>query len=293
MVTAAGTKCGAEKTLADFRQRKLRDGTFAPTSWCRVCLNESSKLSMRRRLEDPAARERAMERDKCRYQAVKADPVRLDAERRRKREYFARPEVRARAAERSKLWNAQNPDRVLEKHRRWRDGNREKVRAASLKYRTEHYEAFRDSSFANQSRRRWEEHNHGPGFTIQHARLCRVFWNNRCAYCGTAVVVKTLGGHGQRAAGFDHVVPLSKGGAHDPANHVVCCKPCNDKKNARIPPPEIMAKLEPQLDAFVSCLPANSFHRGRCGPPTLEMQRAVFEAEARLKGRGVPVGTWW
>jgi hypothetical protein len=42
----------------------------------------------------------------------------------------------------------------------------------------------------------------------------------RCQYCGC---------DGQLTA--DHVVPMSRGGTHDPSNLVACCLPCNSKKS--------------------------------------------------------------
>lgn len=35
----------------------------------------------------------------------------------------------------------------------------------------------------------------------------------------------------QRTATLDHVVPLARGGAHDPGNLVVACAPCNRLKS--------------------------------------------------------------
>lgn len=43
--------------------------------------------------------------------------------------------------------------------------------------------------------------------------------NGRCAYCGKA------------ATTIDHVVPRSRGGAHDWLNVVAACSPCNAKKD--------------------------------------------------------------
>jgi 5-methylcytosine-specific restriction endonuclease McrA len=42
-----------------------------------------------------------------------------------------------------------------------------------------------------------------------------------CAYCDD---------HDGVTMTADHVVPLSKGGAHDPRNMVCCCVPCNSSK---------------------------------------------------------------
>ena len=45
-----------------------------------------------------------------------------------------------------------------------------------------------------------------------------------CAYCGTPDPNE-----------WDHVIPMTRGGANHPANLVRCCRPCNLSKNNRTP----------------------------------------------------------
>lgn len=49
----------------------------------------------------------------------------------------------------------------------------------------------------------------------------------RCVYCAIAL--------DQRSATLDHVVPLARGGAHDPGNVVAACGPCNRLKGELLP----------------------------------------------------------
>jgi 5-methylcytosine-specific restriction endonuclease McrA len=49
----------------------------------------------------------------------------------------------------------------------------------------------------------------------------------RCVYCAARL--------DQHNATLDHVVPLARGGAHDPGNLVVACAPCNRLKGDRLP----------------------------------------------------------
>ena len=49
----------------------------------------------------------------------------------------------------------------------------------------------------------------------------------RCVYCATRL--------DQHTATLDHVVPLARGGLHDPGNLVVACGPCNRLKGDRLP----------------------------------------------------------
>lgn len=55
----------------------------------------------------------------------------------------------------------------------------------------------------------------------------------RCVYCATHL--------DHRTATLDHVVPLARGGAHDPGNLVVACAPCNRLKG-ELPPFEFFAR---------------------------------------------------
>lgn len=52
----------------------------------------------------------------------------------------------------------------------------------------------------------------------------------RCHICGTRVGQKIAWPH-PRSASLDHVVPLSKGGAHDPANVRLAHLSCNSSKS--------------------------------------------------------------
>ncbi|MFZ3557121.1 HNH endonuclease [Streptomyces sp. BH055] len=45
-----------------------------------------------------------------------------------------------------------------------------------------------------------------------------------CVYCGS-----------RSAITLDHVIPLSRGGAHNSSNLVPSCTPCNEEKQARTP----------------------------------------------------------
>lgn len=51
--------------------------------------------------------------------------------------------------------------------------------------------------------------------------------SQRCVYCASRL--------DQRTATLDHVIPLARGGAHDPGNLVVACAPCNRLKSDLLP----------------------------------------------------------
>jgi DNA-directed RNA polymerase subunit RPC12/RpoP len=54
-----------------------------------------------------------------------------------------------------------------------------------------------------------------------------------CQYCKKRVAIKHR--NRLRWATIDHVIPLSKGGAHSPDNIVTACFSCNSRKGNRIP----------------------------------------------------------
>lgn len=97
---------------------------------------------------------------------------------------------------------ARNPGKHLEAVRRYQRRNPE-VRAI------------------HGARRRARE-AHGA-VTIQEIRALKAEYDNRCAYCG------------EEATTLDHVVPLSRDGAHSIDNIVPACRPCNSGKHARTP----------------------------------------------------------
>lgn len=51
--------------------------------------------------------------------------------------------------------------------------------------------------------------------------------NQRCVYCAARL--------DQFTATLDHVVPLARGGSHDPGNLVAACAPCNRMKGDLLP----------------------------------------------------------
>jgi hypothetical protein len=61
-----------------------------------------------------------------------------------------------------------------------------------------------------------------------------------CVYCGRAFSHHLL-------ATVDHLIPVSKGGAHNRANKRPCCHHCNAQKGALLPP-DFLAYLLTEQD---------------------------------------------
>jgi 5-methylcytosine-specific restriction endonuclease McrA len=57
--------------------------------------------------------------------------------------------------------------------------------------------------------------------------------NSECFYCSTVL---------DRAYVLDHLVPRSKGGAHDHTNRVMACRECDGRKSNRDPTTEELSK---------------------------------------------------
>ncbi len=63
-------------------------------------------------------------------------------------------------------------------------------------------------------------------FTVEDWRAVLRHYAHMCAYCG---------GVGKIALAQEHIVPLSRGGAHHISNIVSACRPCNSVKGAQMP----------------------------------------------------------
>jgi 5-methylcytosine-specific restriction endonuclease McrA len=285
------TRCKEAKPIAEFRDQLTRSGSVIKNSWCTACMRWATARSHERGMEDPLYREKIHDKNKRRYHEVlKNDPAEQEKKRVRMQAYQARPEVKAKMLERGRQWVVDNPERVAANQAAWREANPEKSREYGRAYRGRHRERYLDNHIATQHVRRWRMYNQGEGrFTALHVIIARAFWNDRCAYCGSEVQSR---GRGAMASGFDHVVPLSKGGGHGPGNLVLCCKTCNDKKGPRLLPEEALVAMSTQLELFVVALPSESFW-GATGTTPMAIRQPCFGAAQKLRGLGVPIGTWW
>lgn len=98
------------------------------------------------------------------------------------------------------------------------EGRKRAVRA----YQKSHPEAVREQKRAS-NRRRHGQKAAGRGIKAKEWRAIRAAFDDRCAYCGDP------------ATTMDHVIPLSRGGLHEPENVVPACKPCNFEKHNKMP----------------------------------------------------------
>jgi 5-methylcytosine-specific restriction endonuclease McrA len=284
------TKCGEVKRIVEFRTQARQQAEY-PTSWCIECLNNLSREMMREYVKDPVKREQMREKDHRRWrEVIKASPVLLTKNRMRGREYAATPMGREKSKLRNREWVAANPARAKANHDRWKEQHPDRIREAKRAYNERNRELVLVRSVNLKHMRRYRMAAQGGTIantmTTVHALMAREFWLNRCCYCGEHVPPKDT------RAGFDHVLPISQGGAHSPGNVAVCCKRCNYRKNKTVPDESILERLMSQLERFAKAMPAWSFERrdgARLGGRK-DMMRALAD---EVRGKGRPLGITW
>lgn len=175
-----------------------------------------------------ANRDRLLQYDKDRYPKRREQTLA-----RLKEEYRKNPE-RQRA--RNKIYWAKNKDRLSLVSRRWRQKNADWKRRYNAEYTRSNPNKVRIWS------KKWANKNPGKikaydvnrrarelGSVINAEAVKQFFaWIKNqdyvtCTYCGCYITGKSV--H------IDHIVPLSRGGTHDPHNFAVSCPHCNQSKS--------------------------------------------------------------
>ena len=132
------------------------------------------------------------------------------------RAYSRRHPDRSRAS--SEKWRLAHLDRVAAASKKWAEQNPDKVRLYVARKIAKNLLSRRASSFAwrsNQRATRWGTVGRLSGPAVKSVI-------GPCAYCGG------------EALGWDHVMPLSRGGLNILANIVPACWPCNHKKGQKV-----------------------------------------------------------
>lgn len=162
------------------------------------------------------------------------------------------PPARSKNAEKLRRWREANREKYLAQRRADYQRNREKRLAAARVYRETNpeavkarraawYSANRDRAVAyavewaraNPERRRERDRRRyvkrvtssAPGRVEETEAAIASILLLPCAYCGATGKVE-----------LDHVVPLSRGGRHEPENFAPACKSCNSSKGAKLLP---------------------------------------------------------
>ena len=137
------------------------------------------------------------------------------------------PAKLAAKREAQRRWREANP----EAHQRWHRDNPQAAREAEKRWRASNPDKARDCVRTSSSRRRVRK----VGATIEKFCDTEVFERDNwtCHICGTPVDQGLAFPH-PLSASLDHVVPLSRGGAHSRSNTACAHLGCNQHKHARI-----------------------------------------------------------
>ena len=130
----------------------------------------------------------------------------------REREYQQTPSGKKNMLARSRAYyqTKKGKEKIYKRSKRWSKTEKGKI-----------------SSRIRCARRRARLLNAGENFTVQDWKIILIQQKNRCQYCEKKFTEKL-------EPTIDHVIPLSKGGMHDPTNIVAACRSCNSKKHNRI-----------------------------------------------------------
>ncbi len=145
-------------------------------------------------------------------------------------------------------YRKRNPEKVNEYFRNYYAKNKERMLARSKERRRldpaialrrlessrRYYAANSDKHQALISKRRAMVRGASDGtFTAKQWKEMKAAYDNRCVYCLNVFERLTQ----------DHVIPVSKGGAHAASNIVPACKSCNCKKNVAPWTPQLRIEI--------------------------------------------------
>lgn len=212
------TKCGEFKPLVDgFYKRQNGD----LRTDCKACNNERRRKCKDDNFEREAEVRRKWyedNRDKLRAANRKWQEdnreYRRDYERKRRE---ADPE---RFREKNRKYREANPEKIVQ----YSKANPEKRRARERQWRADNIEHRREIEKNKSHRRRLLFDGITCDLTVEQWEMIKAAYNYRCAYCRK-----------KKPLTQDHVVPVSKGGAHTASNIVPACQSCNSSKRAGPP----------------------------------------------------------
>jgi len=226
-------RCKLRKALGAFGSNKSRSDGLSPT--CRACTKIADAHRRPRKREvsaDPNLKRCCVckvwkERSKFGMDISRPDNLNIRCRActlTKSREYYIShlDEERARSAK----YYLTHLDERLDACAKYRTANRDKVRTRISDWGKKHPERKRAYWRRYQA---FKNNAPGRGFTVQDEMDTLKKWNWTCAYCGC-----DLTGLPSKQVHMDHVLALSKGGAHDSTNIVPACRACNSKKGTKI-----------------------------------------------------------
>ncbi|SDN79254.1 HNH endonuclease [Geodermatophilus sp. DSM 45219] len=203
--------CEVSKPLDEFhRQSAAKDGRQRR---CRGCVRTAGKAYKAANADRIAEYNR-----QWRMENPEAAKAATESWRERNRERYLESKL---------AWQRRNRDRRVEQARMYREANPEKYRAALAQWKAENPERVRDHH-----RKRRASRYGGVGQVD--GETAWTDCGGLCGLCGDAID-RSLPWPDPESASLDHILPLSKGGAHDQSNvqwtHLVC----NLRKGVTLP----------------------------------------------------------
>lgn len=138
------------------------------------------------------------------------------------RKRYSNPEYRLKILAANAAWFAAHPKASVVASRMWRARNREKARAMEKAWRKSEAGRLWHKNHDQIKRATKLNATVNPGGILTFIAKVRATKAVRCYYCE-----KPFSG---KSVHFDHIIPLSKGGAHSIENLCVSCPHCNQTK---------------------------------------------------------------
>lgn len=128
------------------------------------------------------------------------------------------------------MWRAAHPERERAASLAWYAAHVAEVREYKRRYREANRDRIRALNTSRKARLRNVEVN---DLTAEQWTAIQAAFDGRCAYCGCRPDVLTM----------DHVVPLARGGHHTASNVVPACQSCNSRKSTGPAPAFVRSPL--------------------------------------------------
>ncbi|MCC6361860.1 MAG: HNH endonuclease [Phycisphaerales bacterium] len=212
------SKCGQDKPASEFyfNGDKIRKP-------CKQCCRNRSKKRRAERHEYYLERERVWRENN------------RDRKRATQKRYYERhkEQILEKLAEYRRVFH----ERRLETQRKYRERHRDRDRESKKRYARTHRERVKETKRKYYAKNKWRYKGmvaqrsakiRGGGGRVTGHDIQQQYQRQKgcCYWCGEKV------GNLFHA---DHVIPLSRGGAHDPSNIVIACPTCNLRKWNRLP----------------------------------------------------------
>ena len=192
--------CGKSKPLSEFY--KASRNTLGVMTFCKYCYAIRKGMKPRRKLPDG-----------FKYCPECKNDLPLDA--------FAKGYCRSCHAKRERVRRSANREVDLKRKREYREKNRAKIAEYQKKYQIQNADLFNEYK---RKRRALERDALYLGHTVEDLKMKLHYYGGKCWICREA-----------EHEHWDHIKPLSKGGAHILANLRPSCAKCNVAKNNKWP----------------------------------------------------------